>query len=184
VSVAPQHGSLESALGPHPEKPARRASRRIGEASNAADGVDLEVVVAPEFIEDHRTEPTQDEYSDDHVTENAKIGGADRGRRHSRQLRRFRAWRPRMLLRKNSAIAGVRRKITDHQFASPEIGCTSDGRSHGSRVNDGRRSSRFPSDHDWRRLAACSCEGSRGVGRLKPAPRSLLIPEGNHRRPS
>jgi hypothetical protein len=59
-----------------------------------------------------------------------------------------------MLLRKNSAIAGVRPKITDHRFTSPEIGCTSDGRSPGSRVNDGRRSSRFPSDHEWRRLTA------------------------------
>ena len=67
-----------------------------------------------------------------------------------------------MLLRKNSTIAGVRPGDTDHRFTSPEIGCTSDGRSPGSRVNDGRRSSRLPSDHRWRRLTAYSCGGSHG----------------------
>src|SRR6185437_4801647 len=69
-----------------------------------------------------------------------------------------------MLFRKNSAIAGEAAIETDHRYASPEIGCTSDGRSPGSRVNDGRRSSRFPSDHKWRCLTAYSCGGSHGIG--------------------
>src|SRR5271170_4969319 len=38
-----------------------------------------------------------------------------------------------------------------------------------------------PQWHHGERLTAYSCGGSRGVG-PKPAPRSLLIPEGNHRK--
>src|SRR5271165_391294 len=69
-----------------------------------------------------------------------------------------------MLLREISTIAGDAAKRVDHRYTSPEIGCTGDGRSPGSRVNDGRRSSRLPSDHSWRRLTAYSCGGSHGIG--------------------
>ena len=57
----------------------------------------------------------------------------------------------------------------------------SDGRSPGSQVNDGRRSSRLPSDHRWRRLAACSCEGSHGLG-FAAFTVFPFDPEGNHHR--
>ena len=75
---------------------------------------------------------------------------------------------------------GRRRQRDKSSVTSPEIGCTSDGRSPGSRVNDGRRSSRLPSDHE---VASSHRLQLRGQPRLRrPAsPCSLLIPEGNHR---
>ena len=57
---------------------------------------------------------------------------------------------------------------------------TADGRSPGSRVTALRRLPGCPSGMNGARLAAYSCGGSRGFGR-RPSPRSLLIPEGNHR---
>ena len=86
--------------------------------------------------------------------------------------------------RKTARSRGCAPKIQTIGSPRPEIGCTSDGRSPGSRVNDGRRSSRFPSDHEWRRLSAHSCGGSHGIGlsactvfpfdpRREPSPRSL-----------
>jgi len=71
---------------------------------------------------------------------------------------------PSHAVEESSTIAGDVAEIRDHRYTSPEIGRTSDGRSPGSQVNDGRRSSRLPSDHKWRRLTAYSCGGSRGFG--------------------
>src|SRR3974390_2729016 len=50
-------------------------------------------------------------------------------------------------------------KETDHRCTSPEIGCANDDSSP-LQVNDGCRSSQFPSDQEWRRLTAYSCGGS------------------------
>src|SRR5271166_5315286 len=69
-----------------------------------------------------------------------------------------------MLLGENSTIAGGAATETNHRSPRPRSALTSDGRSPGSRVNDGRRSSRFPSDHKWRRLTAYSYGGSHGIG--------------------
>jgi len=70
--------------------------------------------------------------------------------------------------------------------SAPRLTCsrvtTTDGRSPGSRVNACAPPSQAvtgPVAFDAK-LAAYSCGGSRGIGRkIPPAPRSLLIPEGN-----
>jgi hypothetical protein len=54
-------------------------------------------------------------------------------------------------------------------------GCTSDGRSPGSQVNDGRRSSRFPSDHECV-VSPLTVAGAATPSAFRPAPCSLLIP--------